>query len=116
MGYYEDLPELDINDGLYDMRQIKNAVLVDVRTPEEYNDGHVPGAVNIDAALCGRGNQAYIESIIPDKSVRVFMYCFSGARSGMASAFLRQMGYRAENIGGYENYSGSVEYGESKQK
>ena len=36
----------------------------------------------------------------------------SGARSGMAAAFLRQMGYeRAENIGGFEGYTGPVETG-----
>ena len=52
----------------------------------------------------------YIESMLPDKTARVYMYCYSGARSGMAAAFLRQMGYeRAENIGGFEGYTGPVE-------
>ena len=98
MGYYEELPELDINDGLEDMKIYKNAVLVDVRTPEEYAEGHVPGAINLEAALCGRKNRAYVESVLPDKTAHVCMY------------FLRQMGYdRAENIGGYEGYEGPVE-------
>ena len=110
MGYYEELPDLDINENLYDMRNIRNAVLVDVRTPEEYNEGHVPGAINLDAELCGRANRAYVESVLPDKTARVFTYCYSGSRSGMASAFLREMGYdRAENIGGFEGYTGPVE-------
>ena len=139
MGYYEELPELDINEGLEDMKIYKNAVLVDVRTPEEYAEGHVPGAINLEAALCGRKNRAYVESVLPDKTAHVCMYCYSGARSGMAAAFLvesvlpdktahvcmycysgarsgmaaaflRQMGYdRAENIGGYEGYEGPVE-------
>ena len=110
MGYYDEMPELDINDGLEDMKRIKNKVLVDVRTPEEYAEGHVPGAINIEAGLCGRSNKAYIESILTDKTAHIYMYCFSGARSGMAAAFLRQMGYdRAENIGGFEGYDGPVE-------
>ncbi len=110
LGYYEELPELDINEGLEDMKIYKNAVLVDVRTPEEYAEGHVPGAINLEAALCGRKNRAYVESVLPDKTAHVCMYCYSGARSGMAAAFLRQMGYdRAENIGGYEGYEGPVE-------
>ena len=110
LGYYEELPELDINDGHEDMKIYKNAVLVDVRTPEEYAEGHVPGAINLEAALCGRKNRAYVESVLPDKTAHVCMYCYSGARSGMAAAFLRQMGYdRAENIGGYEGYEGPVE-------
>ena len=112
MGYYEGLPELDINERLEDMELIKNTVLVDVRTPEEFREGHVPGAINIEAEMCGRAHRDYIESVLTDKSAHVYMYCFSGVRSGMAAAFLRQMGYdRAENIGGYEGYEGPVETG-----
>lgn len=110
MGYYEELPEIDINERLEDMEYIRNAVIVDVRTPEEYQEGHVPGAINLEAGKCGRKNRAYVESMLPDKTAHVYTYCFSGARSGMAAAFLRQMGYdRAENIGGYEGYTGPVE-------
>jgi rhodanese-related sulfurtransferase len=110
MGYYEELPDIDINEQLEDTRLFKNRVIVDVRTPEEYRDGHVPGAINIEASLCGRKNQKYIESILTDKTAHVYTYCYSGARSGMAAAFLRQMGYdRAENIGGFELYTGPVE-------
>ena len=78
LGYYEELPELDINDVLEDMKIYKNAVLVDVRTPEEYAEGHVPGAINLEAALCGRKNRAYVESVLPDKTAHVCMYCCSG--------------------------------------
>ena len=116
MGYYEGLPELDINERLEDMELIKNTVLVDVRTPEEFREGHVPGAINIEAEMCGRAHRDYVESVLTDKSAHVYTYCFSGARSGMAAAFLRQMGYdRAENIGGYEGYEGPVETGTSRQ-
>lgn len=110
MGYYEDLSELDINEGLEDMQIFRNSVLVDVRTPEEYAEGHVPGAINIEDKLLGRKNRAYVESILTDKTAHIYTYCYSGSRSGMAAAFLRQMGYtRAENIGGYEGYTGPVE-------
>lgn len=110
MGYYETLPNMDIDEHLDDMRYLKNVVLVDVRTPEEYQEGHVPGAINIEASKCKRANQEYIESILTDKTAHIYMYCFSGARSGMAAAFLRQMGYdRAENIGGFEGYTGPIE-------
>jgi rhodanese-related sulfurtransferase len=110
MGYYEELPELDINEGLENLKIFKNSVLVDVRTPEEYREGHVPGAVNIEAKLCGRSHKELIESILTDKTAHVYTYCQSGARSGMSAAFLRQMGYmRAENIGGFDTYTGQVE-------
>ena len=109
MGYYEQLPDMDIDAHIEDMELLRNVVLVDVRTPEEYREGHIPGAINIDAALCVRKNQANIEKMLPDKSARIYMYCYSGARSGMAAASLRLMGYRAENIGGFEGYTGTVE-------
>ena len=110
MGYYDELPELDINEGLENLSLFKNALLIDVRTPEEYKEGHVPGAINIEAKLCGRSNREWIEKELPDKAAHIYMYCYSGARSGMAAAFLRQMGYfRAENIGGYMDYAGPVE-------
>ncbi len=110
MGYYEGLPDIDINEELEDTKVFANRMIVDVRTPEEYNDGHVPGAINIEASKCGRKNKAYVESILTDKTAHIYTYCFSGARSGMAAAFLRQMGYdRAENIGGFEGYTGPVE-------
>jgi rhodanese-related sulfurtransferase len=113
MGYYEELPSIDINEHLEDMEKLGNVVLVDVRTPEEYREGHVPGAINIEAKRCGRSGRSYVESILPDKTARIYMYCYSGARSGMTAAFLRQMGYdRAENIGGYEGYTGPVETGQ----
>ena len=112
MGYYDELPEIDIDLMLEETRLISNKVIVDVRTPEEFREGHVPGAINIEVSLCARKNRPYIESILTDKSAHIYMYCFSGARSGMASAFLRQMGYdRAENIGGFEGYTGPVETG-----
>ncbi|MBQ9272323.1 MAG: rhodanese-like domain-containing protein [Mogibacterium sp.] len=110
MGYYEDLPEIDINERLEDMEIFPDITIVDVRTPEEYREGHVPGAINIDAAKFKRSNRPYIEGILPDKEARIYMYCYSGSRSGMASAALRQMGYwRAENIGGYMGYNGTEE-------
>lgn len=110
MGYYDDLPEIDINERLEEMELLGKGMIIDVRTPEEYKEGHVPGAINIDSTLCKRSNREYIEGILPDKQARIYMYCESGSRSGIASAVLRQMGYwRAENIGGYMGYEGPVE-------
>ncbi len=110
MGYFEDLPEIDINERLEDLEIFGDIIIVDVRTAEEYREGHVPGAVNIDSVLCRRSNREYIESMLPDKQARIYMYCQSGSRSGIASAALRQMGYwRAENIGGYMGYTGPEE-------
>ena len=112
MGYYEDLPDIDINEELEYAARVPGAVIIDVRTPEEYREGHVPGALNIEDIKFARTNREYIESILQDKDARIFMYCYSGSRSGIAASFLRQMGYRVDNIGGYEGYTGPVETGD----
>ena len=115
MGFFDDMPELDINEGLEEMACFDNAVLIDVRTPEEYKEGHVPGAVNIEAKMFRRRNRAKAEKMLPDKDAHIFTYCYSGSRSGIAAGYLRQMGYfRAKNIGGYMDYQGPVSTAENE--
>ena len=62
-------------------------LLVDVRTPEEFNSGHIAGAVNIPVdQLAQRLNE------VP-KDKPVVVYCRSGNRSGQAAQFLDSSGY-----------------------
>lgn len=76
----------------------EGALLVDVRTPEEFAGGGVPGAINLplsalpDAML----NQA------PDKTRVLLLYCRSGGRSAIAAQRLRSAGYtRVFNLGSF---------------
>lgn len=71
--------------------QSGDKLLLDVRTPDEYASGHVPGAQNID--WYEAGFQKSIEAIAPDKTRPVYLYCKSGGRSGQAAAALSKMGY-----------------------
>lgn len=74
------------------------ALLVDVRTPEEFKSGSLPGAVNIpvNALKSGIANHA------PDKGKVVLLHCQSGRRSAGAEKELRAMGYtNAFNIGSF---------------
>ena len=71
-------------------------LIVDVRTPEEYQSGAVPGAVNIPLDDIGE----YLESF-GDKEREITVYCASGARSAYAAHILQQVGYKnVENGGG----------------
>lgn len=71
-----------------------NATIVDVRTPAEYNDGHVEGSVNIPlSSIPAR----YIE--LKEAGKAVITCCASGARSGQAAQFLEQNGVTAVNGG-----------------
>ena len=67
-------------------------ILLDVRTPEEYREGHIPGA----KLLPVNDIEAKAETEIPEKSATYIVYCRSGSRSASASVQLVEMGY--ENI------------------
>lgn len=69
---------------------IKDAQLIDVRTPEEYKEKHLKNAVNMNI------NDAAFESQIEklDKSKPVFVYCLSGGRSTKAANLLAQKGFK----------------------
>ncbi|MDY5055898.1 MAG: rhodanese-like domain-containing protein, partial [Bullifex sp.] len=47
MGFFDFLKGPDINEGVKEYRETNGAVLIDVRTPEEYREGHIPESMNI---------------------------------------------------------------------
>lgn len=65
--------------------------LVDVRTPEEFQDSHIPGAVLLPLQVLAE--QA--ENVLPDKDQTIFIYCRSGSRSIHAAGILVSLGYTA---------------------
>lgn len=69
--------------------QDDNVLLIDVRTPEEYYEGHIANAQNIDY------NSPTFEEVINtlDKSRTVLLYCKSGSRSGKSSKILLEAGF-----------------------
>jgi len=76
-----------------------NALVVDVRTPGEFNSGHHPRAVNIPVDEV----QARLAEF-GDKSKPVVVYCGSGVRSGSAKATLESAGYtKVINAGGFRD-------------
>lgn len=74
---------------------MKQATLVDVRSPAEYASGHVEGAVNLPLDRLTQDAPA----LLPNKSAPLVLYCVSGARSEMALQWLKQMGYAQVNNG-----------------
>ncbi len=72
------------------------AHLVDVRTPAEFAEGHLPGACNLPHDRIGERRHELPEA--PDAEIVV--YCRSGARSGKAAGTLRRMGFRRVLNGG----------------
>ena len=104
MGFFDLFKHTDINQGVAQFRQTDGAVLVDVRTPEEYRDGHVPGSINVPLQQIED-----IELEVAEKNTPLYVYCRSGARSRQATALLKEMGYEdVHNIGGILDYQGKV--------
>ena len=78
----------------------KPAVIMDVRTAEEYAAGHIDGAINIPHDRIGQGIQR-VKGL--KKTTPVLVYCRSGRRSGIAKSALEQLGFsQIMNGGGIE--------------
>ena len=104
MGFFGFMQTRDINSGVRSFLSTKGALLLDVRTPEEYAEGHIEDSVNVPLQ-----NIEILRTIIEDKSTSLFVYCRSGARSARATDILKKMGFfNAEDIGGILSYQGKV--------
>lgn len=97
----------DIDGQVEQFRRTPGALLLDVRTEEEYAEGHIPGSVNLPV-----GEQRRREDLLPDDpDAPIYVYCLSGARSAQMVMDLQRMGFtRVYNIGGIQSYSGDLEF------
>jgi len=84
-----------------------NAVVLDVRTDEEWNEGIIPNAIHNDIYK-GQGFIYRLEEL--DKSKNYYVYCKAGGRSAQACSIMNQLGF--ENtynlIGGIMNWYGDI--------
>lgn len=69
--------------------ELKDVQLLDVRTPDEYNEGHLKGALNID----WRGTDFADQVAKLDKNKPVMVYCLGGGRSSAAAEKMQEMGF-----------------------
>ena len=74
---------------MQELVHLEDMQLVDVRTPSEYNEGHVPNAQNID--FWGEDFDAEIEEL--DKTKPIIVYCKSGGRSAKCASKLAAKGF-----------------------
>lgn len=107
MSFLDVFKSVDINKEVNRCRTTKGAVLLDVRTEEEYRRGHIGGSRNIPVEKIDNA-----VNLLHDKSAPLFVYCQSGARSRKAVSRLKKMGYQeVYNIGGIESYQGQKQTG-----
>lgn len=105
MGFLDFFRQPDINQGVKDCQATPGGLLLDVRTPQEYRQGRIPGSRNLPLQELGR-----VEAVAASEQTPLFVYCHSGARSGQAVRMLQRMGYTdVRNIGGIVAYTGQLE-------
>ena len=81
------------------MKLPDNAVLLDVRQADEFNAGHIEGAVLVPHDTIAEK----IGAVVPDKNIPVYVYCRSGRRSAIAVEAMRKLGYtNLTDLGGME--------------
>lgn len=103
----EGFVSVSMDRGCEMMTHDSGFVLVDVRRQDEYDAGHIPGAVLLTNELITE-ERAF--SVLSDREQRIYVYCRSGRRSKEASAKLAAMGYGSViEIGGVLDYAGSLE-------
>jgi sulfur-carrier protein adenylyltransferase/sulfurtransferase len=97
------VPEIDVERARELVEGGDPPVLVDVRERNEWNQGHIPGAVLIPLGEL----EARIEEAAPDRSRPVILYCASGNRSARAARTLAELGYEdAVNVaGGFNDWA-----------
>ncbi len=83
-------------------KQEHGAIVVDVRSTQEYNENHIYGSINIPYYLINKN----VYNILPNREKEIIVYCGVGSRSKMAYKKLLKLGYK--NIynlyGGIENW------------
>ena len=105
MVFFDFFKKHDINAGVREYEAAPGGVLLDVRTPEEFREGHIPGAVNVPLHTMEK-----TANVVKDKDTPLFVYCRSGVRSRQAVSALQHMGYtHVKNLGGIAAWTGKVE-------
>lgn len=101
-----EIRHVSMDDIVKIMNENKDYVIVDVRTPDEYKEGHIPNAINIP-------NETINETVynkLKDKNQLILIYCRSGSRSRQAAYKMQKLGYtNLVDFGGIINWKGKIE-------
>ena len=88
----EDIREMSVEEVKNYLDEGNTPVLVDIRGLDEWERGHLEGAIHIPRGVL----EAEVESRVPDKSAEVIVYCAGGVRSLLGAVSMRELGY--ENL------------------
>ena len=88
MGFFDLFKQSNINQGIEEYKRTDDAVLLDVRTPQEYQEGHIPESKNVPLQQLDN-----IVSVAKNKDIPLFVYCYFDSRSRQATGMLQHMEY-----------------------
>ena len=87
------------------MQKERDYLILDVRSPEEYAEGHIPHAINIPMEQFGEDPPKEL----PDRNQTIFVYCVKGIRSMNVANRLAHMGYKSIiEMGGRQDWHGEI--------
>ena len=97
--------QIGMDEAVSMMEEEKDYIILDVRTPKEFAEKHIPGAINIPNETIGNDE---IEEL-PEKEQLILVYCRSGNRSKQASVKLAALGYtNIYEFGGINEWTGET--------
>jgi len=97
--------QINMDEAVTIMEEESGYIILDVRTPEEFADKHIPGAINIPNETIG--TEEVLE--LPDKDQLILVYCRSGNRSKQAAEKLVTLGYtNIVEFGGINDWPGET--------
>ena len=97
--------QINMDEAITIMEEASGYIILDVRTPEEFADKHIPGAINVPNETIGTEEI----SELPDKDQLILVYCRSGNRSKQASEKLAALGYtNIVEFGGINDWPGET--------
>lgn len=97
--------QISMEEAIHMMETEKDYVILDVRTKDEYKEGHIPGAICVPNETIGEDNIAEL----PEKKQVILVYCRSGRRSKQAADKLSTLGYtNVYEFGGILDWQGTI--------
>lgn len=101
--------QIGMDEAVTMMEDENGYIILDVRTPEEFAEAHIPNAINVPNESIGTDDIPEL----PDKDQLIMVYCRSGRRSKEASAKLAKLGYtNIVEFGGIIDWKGETVSGE----
>lgn len=104
--------QLKLDDFLTTRESDESLIIIDVRDAEKFDEGHIPGAMNIHKTVI----TDEITSVVGDRSARIVCHCGGGESGPRSAEALAAMGYENVSylVGGFRGYEASGEEIEKK--